>query len=116
MQKRPRLLRSTISKLYELQPSICMANMKKYPTIPPDIESIEKTLYRLFNRMNDSPETIFTIEYRVEFEGFGAFETWGNGWVITGKYENTPISVKHSSLEMALYQWLEQYKKLKEEK
>ena len=88
--------------------------MKKYPTIPPDIETMEGTLRRIFCHMNDSPETLITIEYQREFEGFGSYETWGNGWVIKGKYEDQTISEKHSSLEMALHLWIEKYKKVKQ--
>jgi hypothetical protein len=72
-----------------------------------DLNSIEQEIEKLFPYgMHD--KAFVNLAYFSGFERFGTYETWGKGWVITGKgilKTDLLITSEHSSLERAWSEW-----------
>jgi len=72
-----------------------------------DIKLIEQEIEKLFpHGMYD--KAFVNLAYFSGFERFGTYETWGKGWVITGKgilKTDLLITSEHSSLEKAWRRW-----------
>lgn len=70
---------------------------------------IDILMSQAFDGMID--QEILQIKYIVGFEKFGSYETWGGGWVVSGKGLGTKeIVASDSRIELAVKRWLKKYK------
>jgi len=48
----------------------------------------------------------FKLTYEIGFEKFGAYETWGQGWVSEGTVKGKRITASHRYMEHSVEAWL----------
>lgn len=59
--------------------------------------------------------TDFTLTFNIGFEKYGAYESWGQGWVAEGIVNNKSIMRSHRYMKQAVDSWLTAAKKAKED-
>lgn len=75
--------------------------MRRYPTKPEKLR-IDHDLISACKLPGMIDGTICTITLESGFERFGAYETWGSGYVVEGK----GVKAEHENLESAIRKWI----------
>ena len=78
---------------------------RKFETLNLLDQKIQKTI-----RTGMTDGELLTIKYVSGFEEFDCYETWCQGWVVSGKGTgDKEITARHSALDTAIDRWIKEY-------